>query len=472
MTSAPSVTWAAPRYATSREESRPSLGADVLLIAERLGWPLLGWQQLVADVSCELTEAGRWAYPVVVLTVPRQCGKTALLFALMVERAMRLLDHRSAYAAQTGFEGRRLFREEWTPRIETGRLASGWKIRRGNGEETLTRVATNGLIKPFPPVPGAMHNSQSDMAVIDEAWKHPPDLGEALLQATVPTQTTRKRRQLWLVSTAGPPESVWMRRWIERGRNAEPGLAYFEWSAPDASYADDESTWPEIHPAFGQLVTLADLRDFRTSLGAAGFARAYLNVWPDLPAEVEEHATPLDLTSWLACTDPRAALLGPPVFSADADPLTHVGMIGAAGQGPRGHHVEIVDVQAGTTWLADRLIALADRHGGTIALDEGGPVGWIAEELARRHVAYTPIKPAQYARACAQLSDAVRAGLVTHPESGPLDSAIRALEIRPMGHGFIWDRRRSRGDVAALIAATLAYAGAVADVRPETSRVF
>lgn len=463
---------AAPRFGTLRNERAESLGSDVAKVARGLGWPLLGWQQLVSDVTSELTEEGRWAYPVVVLTVPRQCGKTALLFALMCQRAMRLSDHRAAYAAQTGMEGRRLFREEWLPRIESGPLSAGWRIRRGNGEEALTRLATNGIVKPFPPVPGALHNSQSDMAVIDEGWKHTPELGEALLQAAVPTQTTRLRRQLWLVSTAGPAESIWMRRWVERGRVGEPGLAYWEWSAPDASAADDESTWRDVHPALGELVTMEDLRSFRVSLGRDGFARAYLNVWPDLPPEVEARQVPLDETTWTATLDPSARITGRVTFAADADPLTHVGMIAAAGIGPRGHHVEIVDAQPGTVWLPDRLSELAAKHGGSIACDEGGPVGWVAEELTRRRISYVPIKPSAYARGCAQLSDAARAGLLTHPESGPLASAVRAVETRGMGAGWIWDRKRSRGDIAALVAATLAFAGSVGEVAPEAPAVF
>jgi hypothetical protein len=446
------------------------LGEDVASVAGSLGWDLLGWQRHVADVTSELTDDDRFAYPVVVLTVPRQCGKTALVFSVMAQRAKRLQDHRSAYAAQTGQDGRRLFREEWCPRIERVE-ARRWRIRRSNGEESLTYRPTNGIVRPFPPVPGALHNSQSDLAVIDEGWKHPPELGAELLQAAVPTQTTRKRRQLWLISTAGPPESVWFRKWVERGRQSERGIAFFEWGAASVDAADDESTWADVHPAYGDLVTLSDLRDFRDALGKEGFARAYLNVWPELPVE-GERSMPLDVDAWAACLDPTAAIIGAPVFSCDADPLAHVGVIAAAGRSAKGHHVEIVDSRLGTVWLPDRLTELVSKHGGVLALDEGGPVGWVAEELGRRRVPYLAVKPAMYARACAQLADAARAGLLTHPESGSLDAAVLGAERRNLGGGWAWDRKRSSADMAPLIAATLAFAGAVADVEPEASRVF
>lgn len=462
--------WAAPRFATPRDETRRTLGGDVAEVAASFGWPLLGWQRQVADVTSELTDEDRFAYPVVLLTVPRQCGKTALVFSTMAERAKRLTDHRAAYAAQTGQDGRRLFREEWCPRIEAHE-ARRWRIRRSNGEEALTYKATNGIVRPFPPVPGALHNSQSDLAVIDEGWKHDPTLGAELLQAAVPTQTTRKRRQLWLVSTAGPPSSVWFRRWIERGRNGEGGIAYFEWSAESVDDADDEDRWPLVHPALGELVTLQDLRDFRDALGREGFARAYLNVWPELPVEGAT-SSPLDVDTWANCLDPTATILGAPVFSADADPLAHVGVIAAAGRSAKGHHVEVVESRLGTVWLPDRLTELVGKHGGVLALDEGGPVGWVAEELGRRRVPYVPIKPAAYARGCAQLSDAARAGLLSHPESGSLDAAVAGAERRNLGGGWAWDRKRSTADIAPLVAVSLAFAGAVADVEPEASRVF
>ena len=54
-----------------------------------LGTPLMPWQQRVADTALEVDPGtGRLAYREVTLTVPRQSGKTTLILALAVHRAL------------------------------------------------------------------------------------------------------------------------------------------------------------------------------------------------------------------------------------------------------------------------------------------------------------------------------------------------------------------------------------------------
>ena len=77
-----------PRIATERTD-RPTKGGEVAKVAEMLGTPLMPHQQLVVDVALEENEDGTPAYQEVVLTVPRQSGKSALVCALMVWNALR-----------------------------------------------------------------------------------------------------------------------------------------------------------------------------------------------------------------------------------------------------------------------------------------------------------------------------------------------------------------------------------------------
>lgn len=442
-------------------------------MAKVWGWSLLPWQTQVADVACELREDGRWAYPTVVLTVPRQVGKTALVFSVGSQRAMQLQGHRGWYTAQTGHEARRTYRDEWLT-LTDHRMPGQWHQRRGAGEETLTWKATGGFWRVFPPVRTALHGAQADLVVLDEAWAYDQEQGTALLQGIIPTQTTRKRRQVWIVSTAGTPESVWARSWVERGRNAERGVAYFEWSAPPDADPDDEAVWLSSHPAVDQLVTLEDLRDFRATLGRDGFARAYLNVWPDLPVESELEAT-LDQAAWKAGRDRDSGIVGAPVFAADSDPISHVAHVAAVGVGKgRPSHVELVKSAPGAVWLPSFLEGLVARHGGLVACDDGGPVGWVAEELERMRVPMVRVKPGEYARGCAQLSEAVAANQVAHLEDARLDTAVAAALRKPMGRGWVWDRSRSPADVSPLVAVTLAFTAAVTHARPavEPSRIY
>src|SRR5660398_328406 len=79
---------ALPRWATSRRSSRDTLGPRIGELAKRLGTPVMPWQQMVADVGFEIaSETGLPAYREVIVTMPRQNGKTSLLLAAEVERA-------------------------------------------------------------------------------------------------------------------------------------------------------------------------------------------------------------------------------------------------------------------------------------------------------------------------------------------------------------------------------------------------
>src|SRR5687767_7254756 len=78
-----------PRYSTARRVSRATYGPRVGQVARLLGKPLMPWQQQVADVALEVDPAtGLLVYREVVLTVPRQAGKTLLGLAVKTHRCL------------------------------------------------------------------------------------------------------------------------------------------------------------------------------------------------------------------------------------------------------------------------------------------------------------------------------------------------------------------------------------------------
>ena len=70
------------RGGTARNLERRTDGAIVARFAELLGTPLLPWQRLVADVAGEIDpDTGTYFYDTVILSTPRQCGKSTLVDA-------------------------------------------------------------------------------------------------------------------------------------------------------------------------------------------------------------------------------------------------------------------------------------------------------------------------------------------------------------------------------------------------------
>ena len=160
------------------------------LVAEQMGWELLPWQRQVLDVACELTPDGSaWAHPVVIVSTPRQSGKSTLLGSMLTHRAMAIPDHHGWYTAQTGLAAR----DTWRKWAELAQQAWGdhFRMRMAAGTESFTFRPSRGFCRAFPPTPKSLHGQQGDTVVVDECWAFRPDEGDALLQAVVPTQATR-----------------------------------------------------------------------------------------------------------------------------------------------------------------------------------------------------------------------------------------------------------------------------------------
>ena len=142
----------APRWATPRTESRQTLGGTAATIAEALGTPLMAWQRQVLDTALEVDPAGHLAFRDVVLTVPRQSGKTTIALALIILRALSAPRQQIRYTSQTGLDARKKWSDDWLPVLEQSPFTRYFKVRMANGHEALcpTMGAFNRWSAPRP----------------------------------------------------------------------------------------------------------------------------------------------------------------------------------------------------------------------------------------------------------------------------------------------------------------------------------
>ena len=185
------------------------------------------WQRLVADVAGEIHDSGvGFAYPIVVLVVPRRAGKTLLTLARGLAGSVRHDDLRAWYTAQRREDAARQFRDEWTPAILGADILNAqFRLYRGAGKEGVWARRGSSRLQIFPPTETALHGHNADLVVFDEAWAFDTLLGDALEAAARPAQLTRPWRQLWIVSAGGTAESTWLDRWMTLGRAAAQGMA-------------------------------------------------------------------------------------------------------------------------------------------------------------------------------------------------------------------------------------------------------
>ncbi len=423
-------------------------------------------QQLIADVSGEVLDDGSFRYPTVVVTIPRQSGKTTLLEAVNAHRVMTLPDFRSWYSAQTGLAAVDVW-NEWARDYELA-MGDRWKFRRSAGQNTALWAATGSFIRVFPPTPESLHSKFTDKVDLDEVWKYTLEAGRALTQAVVPTQATRKRRQLWIVSTAGNEDSAWFRGWVEKGRaaTADPDsrIAYFEYGIPDGVAWDDPDAWAEYLPAYGRTIDERGMLDAFEQMNRdeAEFRRAYGNQWP--AAELSWKAT------WpkLATTDPLPT--GRLWLAADATPELRAASILAAAVDPAGVvHLEVVDNRPGIEWLPDRLRDLAKNHRAPVLIARGGPIGYLEPDLKRAGVRTTALTGEEFLAAGQRFRALVAAGLIAHNDDPRLNDAVTASIASSVGDRTAWRRRDTTTDISPLVAASMAAsAAATPSATPKT----
>jgi hypothetical protein len=452
-----------PLYGTERDPSRPTLGGDVAAVAERLGTPFMPWQRRVADVAMEVDPAtGLLVYGEVVLTLPRQSGKTTLELAAMVHRCRTWPRSRVLYSAQDRIHARLKWEDDHVAALQRSPFAGEFKVRYQRGDEAIRwdNGSRHGITAPGEK---AGHSDVLDLAVADEAW----GLEDSRLeQGLSPTMVTRDQPQFWVVSTAGTHKSGYLRAKVDAGRaRAAAGgrgtVCYFEWSAVEGADPADPATWWSCMPALGHTVTERRIAAEFERLDLADFCRAYLNWWPgEIPADWQVVAE----ADWLSLADPGSAPVDPVAFAADVTPDRSAAAIAVAGVRPDGlGHVEVVDHRPGTGWVVGRLVELREKwQPCAIVVDDTGPAASLIPPLEAAELEV--VRPTTRARAAADSGfyDSVVERTVRYmpgPHGPALVAAVAGAAKRPLGDSWAWARRGLSVDISPLVAVSLARWG-------------
>ena len=211
-----------PRWSTSPTPGRATLGGRVGEIAAMLGTPLMGWQQHVADVALEVDpDSGQLAYREIRLTVPRQSGKTTLMLAVMVHRALGFNGRqRITYTAQTRLKARQKWEDEHVVALKASPLRSLFTVRLQIGQEAIRwrNGSLHGLEAPSDDI---AHGDVLDLGAIDEAFAQEDDRVE---QGMKPAMITRQSPQLWISRPPATRSRMYLREKVDRAALAAAGI--------------------------------------------------------------------------------------------------------------------------------------------------------------------------------------------------------------------------------------------------------
>jgi len=379
---------AKPKYATPRNPARRTHGAAIAKVAEALGKPLMPWQRLVADVATEIDEHGRFVYETVVVTVPRQSGKTTLVGAMQLHRALITPGAKCFYTAQTGKDARKRF-SDLVDLVHESALKAVTHTRWSVGSESLSVPIQRSSINLFAPKQDALHGETPHLVTLDEIWVYDEVLGTALLEGAIrPAQLQLPgRRQVWMVSTAGTANSTFMRTWVDRGRAAaqgspeHPTLAYFEWSGEISDDLENPKVIAGFHPAVGHNgLTAQDVINAMPESRAERY-RGFGNVWLEAsdPLFTEEEITAVT-------RDPaEVPSVRDLAVTYEIAPANACGIVMASWRDSDGAPCSrVLHTAPGTTWMHDFIVDLYQQwQPAVLGGDDGGPTRRLTDQLRR-----------------------------------------------------------------------------------------
>lgn len=468
-----------PRHHTARNPSRPTRGPAVGKIAAAKGRPHMPWQSRAVDVALELdpptvpATGGRprpaYHYRVVVVTVPRQAGKTTLESDVADHRCLTTPAARVWVTMQNGKTADEWMREEHFTALARARAfgAPGtrscrYSLSKRAGSVGVKWPALGSTFTTFPPNRDALHSKQADLVLVDEAWAHNAETGADLRQAIRPTMNTRHGPQLWIVSTAGDDTSAYLDSYIDMARDAldDPAarVCFIDYGIPATADPLDLDLIAAHHPAYGHTLTrdaLVDaFADFKDD--PAGWARAYGN----RPTRTRTAAIPPGL--WAAAARPRPDVPDRAGIAVDATPTGALLAAGAAWRDDTGDAwVEPILSGRPDRETPHRLAHLArEKAAGRLVADRAS-IGAleVLDAVAREHpdIEITYLTMHEYASACGVFERGVMDDALHHSNDPGLTAAVEVATKRSAGDGaFMWGRRDAAGSIADLVAATVA----------------
>lgn len=474
---------ARPTYVTGRTPGRLSYGGPTADLAESIGTPFIPWQRELTEGALEvLPETGRYAFDTVIVSGPRQIGKTVAVRAVNTKKIAQ--GRRVFTTAQTRKHAARRWNDATSgveltlngTRRQRRTITADMVVKRNTGvdHECLTWLASGGTWEPFAPNEDGVHGESPDDVHVDECYSLSPAQAEIVQAGYTPAMSARPDPQEWLTSTQGDAKSVWWATVCAAGRQAaelglRTGTFYLEYSVPLAvdgvsiyEVPDDvllDVIWAH-HPGDGFLlnrdVVARDLRKVHEGTKTrAEFLRGYGNLrnggadvagaWPALVWDS-------------AKTD--LAPVGDVGLGIDVDPDGREWALVAAGRAEAGERRvwEVIERRDGTPGPAEVALVKAvvekQRPVATYVIGSGASLDF-ADSLEQVGVATEKISRANLAAAVSRSRKSVSSKRLLHRDQPSLNDAVKAATLRESSDHRYWARLDHR-PIATLQAATLA----------------
>lgn len=445
--------------------------------AVEMGMPLDNWQQGIGRLALAKRADGLYAAGEggVVLSIPRQVGKTyliaALVFALctlfpnltVIWTAHRTRTHNETFKKMQSMSRRK----QIAPYVANVRAANGeQEITFINGSRIMFGARESGFGRGFDKV---------DVLVLDEAQI----LSEDAMSDMVPATNASPNGLVFLMGTPPRPKDPGdvFAGARQRSLEGDKDTVYVEFSADPDAKVDDRKQLAKANPSYPHRTSEGAIRRMQKLLGSdESFRREGYGIWD------EEVGDPKAIkgAAWDKLAKPleREGVTTYGVkFTSDGSGVALVAVHNHGEGAPLFiEPIKQANLGEGTQWLVDELVERAS-DAAQIVIDGKAGVGALVSDLRdagvrNKRLLIVPTLDQVFA-AHSMFEQAVLSGGVSHPGVKAFSDQVKAATKRKIGKagGFGWQAPEG-GTVVSLDAATLAYWGArTTKRRPQRKQV-
>lgn len=430
------------------------------------------WQHGVGQIALGKRSDGKYAATVggVVLSIPRQVGKTFLIGMIVIALATLHPNMTILWTAQRLTTSNKTFdtfrgmarRKKIAPFVASVRSTNGeQQIKFTNGSVIMFGAREYGFGRGFDEV---------DVEVFDEAQILTEKALEDMVAAT---NQSRQEAGALLFFMGTPPRPVdngeefaRRRELALSGKSTE--LAYIEFSADEDADPDSHKQWRKANPSYPHRTPHESMLRMRAQLtDDQSFMREALGIWDSAGSS---GVIPFD--AWRDRLDEGSFPAGRYALGVEAAPDLASAAVSLAGQrDDEAWHVELVEHRTGGAWLDAYVAKLVEANPEirSVVVDVGGPVGALLEEYQTGKWRFRgsktrvmPMKVKEIGTACTRLLDGTVTGWLHHIGQPQMDAAVLAAAKRDLSDTGLWtySRKNSTSDITPIQSATWALHGA------------
>lgn len=407
---------------------------------------------------------GEYAADHIVISLPRQVGKTYLIACVIFALCLMKPGLRVIWTAQVKDTALETFEKFFTmsqrPKVKPHIL----RTPRGKGDEAI--VFNNGSSIEFGARDSGFGRGRSDVDVI--IYDEGQHLSNEALENQGAAQNVAVNPLTFVMGT--PPRPKDKGEWFTLTRQEaldgdSEGTLYIEMSADRGADPMDRDQWRKANPSFPARTSERAMLRLRKKLkNDASWSREALGIWDTIGKQF----SPINGALWDEGADVGPDDTAKPNgMAVDASHNRHFS-VGACWLEETSAHVEEVwaggDEAAATEWVAKR----AGRRI-PVLIDAMSPAASMIPALKARGVKVRSGGPSDMSKACGLFASEVELGRLTHADQEPVNEARAGARKRAIGTagGWGYDRSDASVNIAPLVAVTLARLSAAAK-KPQT----